>query len=358
MFEKASWPRIKPCGGALTVRALGYLPAGYQPWLKSHPTAWTFCGGLPPVTVARDVPYCHTVVRSEFDHWLWREAALAGAKAHEAEPVLGVAQESAEAYRLTTPFGCYRARYLVGADGAKGVVVKQLGFQRPDRGAAVEVETEVPEAIWDQYRDRCRVDVTGYAWGYAWVIPKDKRLNIGVGSFRPTQLNLRQSLRQYLASLHLNPDLKPLAHPLPYRWRPALLSRGRALLVGDAAGLMDPFSAEGIIQALDSARRAARAIGEAEREGQTHIEGYDRDLAREVWPRHREAAMMARVFYTVPGFWSRVFARDQGLIHEYLALAEGRSHYGTLLAATRHRLLTNLAGIAMSPAGLGRGRRP
>jgi geranylgeranyl reductase family protein len=352
LFEAESWPRIKPCGGALTTRALSLLPAGYEDLVEARPRGFTFTGPQGSATVTADDPYCHTVRRVRLDAWLFDEAVRAGAEGHAGEAVTGLTADG-RGFRLTTRRGTYRTRYVVGADGAKGVSARLLGLRSGRRGAALEVEGEVPGRLYARFQDRCEVDVSGAPWGYCWVIPKgDRVLNIGVGSFRPTRLKLRARLDAYLGALGLKP-LTPLAHPLPYRWTRARLSRGRALAVGDAAGAMDPFSAEGIYHALVTGTWAAEAVREAAQADLDTLEAYDRRLASELWPLHREASLMARLFYPFPGFWAGVFVRDQTLLQQYLAVADGRDRYQRLVGATRQSLL-KYRGPALwqrSPAG-------
>ena len=338
-FEASSLPRVKPCGGALTTRTLALLPPGYEALVQSSPRRFTFAAGAQSATVEADGPYCHTVLRAPFDHWLWQEAASAGAEMHEAEGVTAIHPGEGEAvHEISTARAVYRSRYLIGADGAKGLTAKTLGLRTVERGAAMEVEAAVPAMLYDRYADRCEVELTDTPWGYAWVIPKaDGVLNVGVGSFRPGRLRLRERLERYLAPFPAKGPV--LAHPLPFRWRAGSAVRGRTLLAGDAAGLMDPFSAEGIHHALVSGTWAAECVADA-LQGQPLL-AYDRRLSASLWPMHGQAAMMARLVYPLAGFWSSVFLDDQELIVRYLDVALGRGDYTDLVAATRRSLITH-----------------
>ena len=338
LLEAEPFPRVKPCGGALTDRALRLLPAGYEPYLTLHPRSWTFTvRGVDPVTVTRPHPYCHTVVRRDFDQFLFEAAQRAGVDARDGEAVTGMdLSDGTGPITLVSRRGRYPVRYVVGADGAKGVTARLLGIPRPRQGAGLEVEEPAPEEVWGRYRDRCEVDVTDAPWGYCWVIPKAGRLNVGVGSFRARGFPWRERLQRYLGDVGMEPSGRILAHPLPYRWTPTRLARGRALVVGDAAGLMDPFSAEGIHAALLSATRAALAVRAAAERG-SGLEAYDQELAREEWPEHRLAGLTARLFYTMPRAWGRVFIQDAHLLNLYLDVIEGRATYRRLYSATRER---------------------
>jgi geranylgeranyl reductase family protein len=338
LLEAATHPRVKPCGGALTDRGLALLPPGGERFFKNHPRQWTYrAANLPPVTVGRDVPYCHTVVRRDFDQFLFEEAAASGAIAHDGERVAQIeSSPEGDGYVVKTAADRYPVRYLVGADGAKGMTARALGLSRPRNGAALEIEAEARPELLEAYRERCEVMVSDTPWGYCWVIPKGDRLNVGVGSFHASGFAWRERLQRYCDEIGFRATGSILAHPLPYRWARAALTRGRALLAGDAAGLMDPFSAEGIYAALSSGARAARVVTAAAATG-TDLSAYDRELGEQVWPELQRAGVLARLFYTMPGAWSRLFIRDQSLLAAYLEVLEGRSGYDALLRATRER---------------------
>lgn len=344
ILEAETLPRIKPCGGALTTRALALLPAGYESYTKTHPTQWTFRNSTKAVTIDTASPYCHTVERQYFDQWLASQAVAQGATLMEDTPVVDIESIPAGYAVKTTNHGTFETRYLVGADGGHGISARLLGFPRAKNGAAVEVEVPVSDALFETWANRVEIDIARYPWGYAWVIPRYPILNIGVGSFRPQKLGLKGLLRQYLLEKlpNLDPETMPkiLAHPLPYRTRFGQLASSRAVLVGDAAGLMDAFSAEGIYSALRSAHLAANSIGQAARQD-TGIEGYQAAVRAEFWPHLRSAVTLAHLFYPLAQFWSNIFLRDTRLLETYLAVAQGTATYGELLQDTKMSLLAH-----------------
>jgi geranylgeranyl reductase family protein len=340
LFEQSRWPRVKPCGGAVTTRAVPLLPEGFSGLVESSPPVFRIGARDGEARVVASTPYCHTVRRVNFDEWLWESALAAGAEGHAGERV-----EHLEAihggYAVRTSRGTYRARFVIGADGAKGMTARWLGLRTAWRGAALEIEGPVAAAVYDRFRDACLVEPGGIPWGYAWVIPKGEGiLNVGVGSFRPKGLGLTGLLAAYVARRAL-PAGPVLAHPLPFRWRSTPLSRDGVYLVGDAGAVMDPFSAEGIYHALVTGTWAAEAVREAADRGGTAYTAYEDRLRAGLWPAHREASRMARLYYPLAGFWGHVFLRDQTLLRQYLAVAAGDSTYRDLVAATLKSLMTH-----------------
>ncbi len=336
IIDREAFPRVKPCGGGLTTRALSLLPPGYDTQIRAQPIKWMFEGrkadGQSRI-VTTLTPYSHIVERARFDAWLVEKAQEQGATFHPNEAALTIV-DAPGGYVVKTNRGRYPTRYLVGADGARGISARALGIPRARNGAAIEAEISVPPALYDAWRDTVAISIAEYPWGYAWVIPRHPVLNLGVGSFRASQLKLRGMLQAWVEAKlgrEYAQDLRPLGHPLPHRYRLQRLAKRRALLVGDAGGVMDTLSAEGIYSALWSSTIAAKAILAASvRDG--GVEAYDDLLQRELWPELRSAAKVALLFYPLPQFWSKCLLATPHLIEQYLRVAQGEARYTSLLA--------------------------
>lgn len=339
ILERARFPRAKPCGGGLTSRSASLLPPGWPDQVRARPVTWRFESGERGVEVTTPEPYSLIVHRPEFDAWLASAAVQAGARLQEGEAVTAIAPLE-RGWQVVTSTGTYRARYLVGADGALGVSARLLGLSRPHNGGALEAEVAVSEQESAAWEKRVVIGVDGIPWGYAWVIPRPPILNVGVASFRAAHLPLRSmalrwAVRQLGPGRVRAPDLA--AYPLPYRIRPVSLARERALLIGDAAGVMDALSGEGIYSALRTAHLAAAVIREAAVEdGDLHA--YDRRMKETVWPELKRAAKLSLLFYPWPRLWAGQFFESPHLIAQYLAVAQGRAAYHTLVKAAEAAL--------------------
>jgi flavin-dependent dehydrogenase len=147
---------------------------------------------------------------------------------------------------------------LVGADGVNGSVAGAVGLGGGILyGIALEGNGPLPAGR----AGRAAVEIGVVPGGYGWVFPKADHANYGVGGWAAEGPRLRAHLRRLcvehgvgdteLADLH--------GRRLPIR-RTTAAARGPVLLVGDAAGLVDPLSGDGIYEALLSARLAAEAI--------------------------------------------------------------------------------------------------
>ena len=341
VLEKSSFPRKKPCGGAITSRALALLPPSFHDQVLSAPTFWTFRGRKGFRTIPTPRPFCYTVDRMTFDAWLAYQAQKSGAEIHFGTAVLAFAFDG-EQYLVKTDQGYFQSRYLMGADGAKGISAKYLGLNRPKNGAAVEIE--VSSALKADDMNRVEINVSGYPWGYAWVIPHGSVANIGVGSFKAGKLPALKPLLQNYVKKTVAKWSSPspiLAHPLPYRTHFSPLAIHHGLLIGDAAGLMDGFSAEGIYSALYSAFAAVEVVDRA-LDKNTDVEDYNTVIRERLWAQLKPALKMSRLFYPLAGFWAGWFLTHTDLLEEYLALTQGDSNYDQLLAKTENTLLAQL----------------
>ena len=149
-------------------------------------------------------------------------------------------------------------RVLVGADGVNGPVARDAGLGGGILyGIALEGNGPLPAG----QRGRATVELGVVPGGYGWVFPKEGHANYGVGGWAAEGPRLRDHLRRLCAEHGVDAaqltDLQ--GRRLPIR-RTTSAARGPVLLVGDAAGLVDPLSGDGIYEALVSARLAATAI--------------------------------------------------------------------------------------------------
>jgi geranylgeranyl reductase family protein len=263
LADRARFPRDKPCGGGITGRALRHAPCPVEPVVED--VVHTFelrLGYGRSFTRRSERPLVLMTQRRRLDEHLVREAAAAGARFVEAARVEDVAAENGH---VTARVRGRRvqASVVVGADGANGVIAKTAGLG-DDIVRGVALEGNVDWGCLDErrYRGRALFDVGVVPGGYGWIFPKREHANIGVGGWGAEGPRLRGHLARLAASYGLSPtalsDVK--GHRLPTRRPGGRVSAGRILLVGDAAGLVDPLSGDGIYEAFVSAGLAARAI--------------------------------------------------------------------------------------------------
>jgi flavin-dependent dehydrogenase len=209
------------------------------------------------------------VQRSRFDNYLTEHAVLAGATLMDETPVQSV-ELCEEGVRVGTSRGNFTADYLVGGDGATGRVAKSLDLMA-DRWAlaALETEFEAEAATMDYWRDKMGIDLGELKASYGWVFPKGDHLSVGVGGL-PRIADYGKHLKRY-DTKHtagrvsgVKREIRSHGYLLPCRRLGAPVQKGRALLVGDAAGLVEAFTGEGIYWAIRSGQLAAASIAKGD----------------------------------------------------------------------------------------------
>jgi menaquinone-9 beta-reductase len=299
LIEKDAFPRDKVCGDGLTPRAVRALRSlGLDEEAEGRLPGWARQDGLRMYGAGRtlDLPWpalddfpAHslTATRSLFDHTLARHAVKSGAQLWEQTDVVGPVYLSASeqrvagvAYRRADGTeGVVRAPVVVAADGGSSRFAISLGLHRIEKrpiGVAVRAYYRSPRAdtgMMEGFLEMMRGDEL--LPGYGWIFPLDGGLvNVGWGllntseHFRST--NYRKGLDAWTDRMppewHIGMGTmegKPRSAGLPmgHNRKPALYKG--VLLVGDAAGMVNPFNGEGISYAIESAQFAADAADAA-----------------------------------------------------------------------------------------------
>ncbi|HZO62663.1 MAG TPA: hypothetical protein VFB35_06740, partial [Gaiellaceae bacterium] len=185
------------------------------------------------------------------------QAAAAGAEFHDG---VKVAVET-DAGGLVVRYGDTEVRpdAVVGADGANGTSAKALGLGGPiTHGVAFEGNAGFDE----RYRGLAVIELGTIPGGYGWVFPKGDHVNVGVGGWESEGPHLRDHLSELCRRHGIDGDALEAVrgHRLPLRRAGFVPARGRTLLVGDAAGLVDPLTGDGMYEAFVSARLASAAV--------------------------------------------------------------------------------------------------
>jgi geranylgeranyl reductase family protein len=351
LLDRVPLPRDKTCGGGLVTRALESLPPGVGVPVERRVARVEsrFADAGVTVTVERETPLVHMAMRAPLDLAVAEAARAAGAALWAPCALEGVGL-AADHVALETSRGPLRARGLVAADGATGPTARAAGWAAPlCTVPALEAEVEVPSHVLARFTDGARFDLGVPPGGYGWVFPKAAHLSVGVGVFAPgpTRRRLRDALGRYLQAIGLDGAslLRVRGAPIPVRPRrpPA---RGRVLLVGDAGGLVDPLTGEGISLAIRSGRLAAESLLAAGLEPQAAARAYVASLRREILGELRIARGLAWVLYRRPGLARRLVPRLGQLTGEALTeVVAGRRTYRALVGSARawRRLLVALA---------------
>ena len=280
LLEKHALPRYKACGGGVPARTLNLLDLEIEPVAEGFVDTIDISNlGEPQFRKTSPKPLAWMVMRDRFDQHLSDAAVQAGATLRDDCPAQSIL-ETDDFITVETPHGSEQARWLIAADGATGPAARQLGIATaPTRSAAYELEVAAPPSALEHWTRAANVDVGYRPWGYGWVFPKRGKLSVGVVTAPKRGRHIRRQAEQYLDKLGLaNAELETVqGHPIRYRRSTSEpVARANTLLVGDAAGLADEFTAEGIAYAVHSAQLAADAVLEGADPARTYTAAVNR----------------------------------------------------------------------------------
>jgi geranylgeranyl reductase family protein len=277
LADKATFPRDKPCGGGLTMRAARLLPFSVDPVVEDRTTRVRFGLDFTRRFERRlDEPLVLMTQRTRLDAFLFEQAANAGADVRDGTRVadLVVREDGVEA---TVNGSKVAANHAFLADGANGTSTRAAGLD-DGRDYGVALEANVPYGIVSEaeYRGLLCLELANVPGGYGWVFPKGDHVNVGVGGWEREGPRLRQHLARFCREYGIpESSLENVrGYRLPLIHARARVASGRVALLGDAAGLVDPLSGDGIYEAFLSAKLATEALLAGD------LEGYDAELRR------------------------------------------------------------------------------
>jgi geranylgeranyl reductase family protein len=322
VIERLKHPRYKTCGGGLVGRSVAEVVNSISvPVREQISTACFTLNGRRTLTRKAEHPFLQMVMRDEFDDALRLAAIEAGAEVWEQLPVRAVWQDADFAYARLIDGTDVRSYVMIGADGSSGVSSRHVDVNYAQVDLGLELEIPVPELTMGQWRGRILIDWGPIPGSYGWVFPKSASLTVGVIAARGQGEGTREYLQSFLRRLGLA-SIKPTrdsGHLTRCRSDDSPLRKGRVLVAGDAAGLLDPWTREGISFALRSGSAAGAQAGRACAAGQRRGEEFEATLEQYVSSMEQTLVPEMKAGRLI----LRAFARHPGVVHAALATSPG-----------------------------------
>jgi geranylgeranyl reductase family protein len=270
LLEKTLFPRYKVCGGGLTHKILKEIPFDLSPVIESSIHSFRFSHHYGNVFTRHSAdPLMYCTMRGDLDAFLLQKTIDAGAKVMMGEQVTSFLQDGS-GITVSTKEKSFRARLLIGAEGASGIVSRIAGLHDAvEMGLAWEAEVTADPEDLKRFSETVFLDWGTLPGGYAWVFPKKDHFSIGVGSPASLSKGMMQYYERFVQSISRDPadpsgtgihfleTLSKASWLIPVRTRKSLFHNKRVLVTGDAAGLGDPLTGEGIYYAIRSGKLAA-----------------------------------------------------------------------------------------------------
>ncbi len=359
-FDKEPHPRYKVCGGGLSARIDQLLDPGFRSVIEQTVNGVQFVyRGQDPLLIESSRPIAYMVMRDRFDHFLVQQAIQAGTEIRTGEGVIEVTQDS-DGVEIVTGERRYRAKLVIGADGANSLVARQL-FPNRSLYRAPALESEVGLGNGRHYPSATTilVDVGAARQGYGWIFPKRENLSVGVGEFCRKSTSLRTTFDRFVKEergLTGWTVPRPVGHPIPAysdsgggpdAGGNSQFVNGRAALIGDAGHLVDPLFGEGIYYAVRSGQLIARAILENRHDYRESLVAYEATLERDILPEFRITARIARVIYAFPRLGFRLLRRYQDVVQSYFEVLQGRTTAAQFLPDAKKRLKASVNDLLL-----------
>ena len=289
LADAETFPRDKPCGDGLTPRAIAELDAlGLSPWLKGRTINW----GLRAAGFGQELylpwpggslpSHGSAAPRTMLDTQIRQVALDSGATPLEGYRAVDVAFDGGQVRSVTFKVSDgstqeIRCRRLIVADGAKSQLGRKLGrewHRSTAYGVAARgyITSERSDDPWISSHLELRGTKNEILSGYGWIFPLgDGSVNVGVGTLatekRPADINLRQLITHYTdqqrETWKLSGEIRdPWSALLPMGGAVSGVAGPNWMLIGDAAGCVNPLNGEGIDYGLETGHLAAQVLAD------------------------------------------------------------------------------------------------
>jgi geranylgeranyl reductase family protein len=326
LLDKTSFPRDKPCGGGISARALTRFPY-LKHALASIPTSWVSKVHFESpsgfvVDYRSPDPLYLMIRRCEFDNLLY---SLARPRLETATGLVRKITVHSDHVTVNTDSHEYRARLIIGCDGANSIVARASGLRTGSVQSdyAIDMMEETPQEelstaeldrMYIYYRIRSH-------YGYGYVFPKTSHLNVGVGfkldyylsHLRGEHYAHHQAFVEDLKSKQLLAGKSNRANfrafPLPISGPLSRTYADRTMLAGDAGGFVNALTAEGIYYAMVSGERAAHVALDAIRVGKfdsAQLRGYEIAWKKEIGDELSHSVRLQKLLLADPGRIDRI----------------------------------------------------
>ncbi|NES84086.1 MAG: geranylgeranyl reductase family protein [Moorea sp. SIO2B7] len=303
LLEKATLPRYKACGGGVSPVIAEWFDFDFTPVIDNTITKVQFTWKIgDPVTAELSmVEPMWMVKRDAFDHFLVQQAIKQGAEVKDNTEVTAI-ELTGNSWQVTTTNGTFAAPYIIAADGVKGPMAKWLGFKPRQEfiGGTLEIKTPVSA----ENQNVAYFDFGSLKNGYIWNFPKADGYTISGaiikgGKGKPEEL--KKQLTKYATESGLDlANSEYASYALSLWTKDQILHTNQAILAGEAAGILDPLTGEGIRPSIFTGLKASEAIDQALKGDAKALEGYTQVVSEEWGADMVLAQRLAGLFYQFP----------------------------------------------------------
>ena len=328
IIEKEKLPRYKPCGGAVPTKAMSLLDFKIKGDLVERE-----CYGArfhyEKYEIEAKKPYRLAILtsRNKLDMYLAEKAIDSGVELRDAEKVKSLEVQNS-CVIVKTDKDVYKTSAVIGADGVNSAV---SGYVRPKykpTEVSIAIETEIPaknKDIDNYIHNAIDMHFAIACMGYGWVFPKRDHFSVGIVGLLSGSKEPRRIFTNFLKKLNFDTNVKFHAHLIPVGGYERESCSDRIILVGDAAGYVDPFLGEGIQYAINSGKIAARVIVNAHEKcdfSKKELTHYNQDCYTAFGENLKYALKFSRVAYKYPDIFIKSITTNKQIIDKCLGVPD------------------------------------
>lgn len=327
ILEKEAFPRYKPCGGALSDRAISCLdfPLPKDVCERTINSARVHFRGK-VVEGHKGYRLSTLVTRSKFDQFLLQKAQEAGSNL--ATQRVQNYKEKEDHVEVLTETEEYRSRFLVISSGCQSCLKDSIQERATRDQYYVSIVTEIEEDE-EKIEERLHGSLDFYfdavETGYGWIFPHRGYYSVGIGGQASREKNLRGTMQNFLRKTGFRGEYRLHGHKVPMggvSWR---VASTRVLLAGDSAGFVDPLTGEGMYYALRSGQVAAQAILDQDTADISKI--YEDMCKKEFGEELSYALWMVRSLNPQREIFFNAFFQKKDILDNYLEIAAAKKTY-------------------------------
>ena len=341
IIDKSNFPRYKACGGGLTEKVFKVLPFDISEVVEQRINKVSFTYRLEDHIIretGRNVMVC--VMRERFDDFLLQKAINSGATLLDGSEVISADQQD-DHVRVNTANQSYQSEFLIGADGARSKIAGIFKLLKQKQvflaiGAEVEVGTETLE----KFKNLVHLEWGLLPAGYGWIFPMGHNeynlkflllLSIGVGSATKLGKYLGPYYRKFTEKLNLDiiNTISYRSYQIPFRYNLSSIQNNRVLVAGDAAGLTDPLTGEGIFYAMQSGVIAAESIDKFLRNGRKEALEYEHRVNMEIMPDLFAVDQLKNMFFILLPYFHKWIKTNDSLWSAFVRVLAGDKAYSS-----------------------------